>query len=397
MKMHGLAMAALPLLAIAGMSGPQKGSGSAQDATGPDAHSPKGKLTRVMDGDKDKDDRFDRDAWRKRLATADLEDRVRAFDELAALAGRSDDARKALEEWSKDGKDAQLAWTSRLLLREIDKNPWRSLRPGFRGRGGMGGMGGMDPSFDFDDFARRFDDLDSMFGDLRSQWGDMLRAMPAPSAGSSSSKSMSLQVGPDGVTCEVTENVGGKEEKHKYTASSVDELLQAHPELRDSLGGTGFQVYGLPRGSLQFFPRRGPSGRAPLVLRGDGQPLEVGGDDTAEPPTDKLGIQCRAVTKDRAGELGLDAGVGLSVEDVVPGTIASLLGLRNGDVVIEVNGVTIHGTDDVKKALHDRAANADVSVVVVGQGGQKRTLTWKPKPAGDTSDKAEAKSGSRNL
>lgn len=387
MKMTWVAATVLPLLAA--------GAISAQKS---DAHSSKGKLERVTDRDKDKDteDRFDQDAWRKRLSASDLEERVRAFDELAALAGRNDEARKALEAWSKDDKDSQLAWTSRLLLRELDKSPWRTLRPRL---GGFGGHGGMDPNFDFDDFARRFDDLDSMFGDLRSQWGDMLRSMPTPSTGgSSSSHSMSLRVGPDGVTCDVTEDVDGQPKvTHHYTAGSMDELLQAHPELRESLGGTRFQVFGFPGGGVNVIPRRGLSGTSPRLRLGDEMPLERRGDDSGGPPTDRLGIQCRGVSKDRASELGIDSGVGLSVEDVVPGTIASLLGLRRGDVVVEVNGVTIHGTDDVKKTLHDRGANAEVSVVVVGEGGQKRSLTWKPKPAAEKSEKGESKSGSRSL
>jgi len=380
MKMHWFAMTALPLLAAPGILGPQQS-----------APFPKGRLTRVADADQDKkEDRFDRESWRKRLAAADLDERARAFDELAGLAGRNADARKALEEWSKDG--SELAWTSRLLLREVDRSPWHAFGP--RGLSGMRGMG---QGFDFDDFARRFDDLDSMFGDLRSQWGDMLGSLPAPAAGSkSSSQSMSLQVGPDGVTCEVTENVDGKEHKHTYTAGSIDELLEAHPELREHLGGTGFQVFGLPRGGVQSFPR-GLTRVAPRMGSGDADPFGANGDANGEPPTDRLGIQCREVAKERATELGLDGGVGLSVESVLPGSIASLLGLRRGDVVIEVNGATVHGTEDVKKALHDRAANAEVSVVVVGGDGHKRTLSWRPRASGDKSEKAETKSGSRNL
>src|SRR5258707_11747466 len=373
MKMHGIALTALPLLAALGVPGPQKSGGTVQDPTTQGASPSKGRLTRVLDADDDKKDaRFDREAWKKRLGAADFDERVRAFDELVGIAGRNGEARKALEAWSKDGQDSELAWTSRLLLREVDRSPWHAFGPrGLLGRGGMGG------NFDFDDFAGRFDGLDSMFGDLRWQWGDMLGSLPKPTTGSkSSSQSMSLQVGPDGVTCEITENVDGKEQKHTYTAGSVDELLEAHPELRDPLGGTGIRVFGRPGGSVRILPRT-LNGLSPRISRGDTDPFGVDDGENGEPPTDRLGIQCRVVAKDRASELGLDAGVGLSVEEVMPGTIASLLGLRRGDVVVEVDGATIHGTEDVQKALHDRAANADVSVVVVGSDGHKRTLNWR--------------------
>jgi hypothetical protein len=344
---------------------------------------------RVRDADDDKQDRFDREAWKKRLAAADFDERVRAFDELARLAGRNSAARTAIEAWSKDNQDSELAWTSRLLLREVGRNPWHAFAP--RGLAGRGG------NLDFAEFSRRFDDLDSMFGGLRSQWEDMLGSLPAPAAGSqSSSNSMSLQVGPDGVSCEVTENVDGKEQKHKYTAGSVDELLEAHPELRGQLGGTGMRVFGLPGGNVRILPR-GRTGLSPRILTGDADPFEENNDANGEPPTDRLGIQCRPVEKDRASELGLADGVGLSVEGVVPGTIAGLLGLRRGDVVVEVAGATIRGADDVKKALHDRAENAEVSVVVVGGDGHKRTLSWRPKASDDKADKPESKTGSRKL
>ena len=92
--------------------------------------------------------------------------------------------------------------------------------------------------------------------------------------------------------------------------------------------------------------------------------------------------------------MGLESGVGLSVVEVQPGTIASLLGLRAGDVVIEVDGRTIRGTDDVKQALKDRAPDAAVSVLVAREDGERQTLTWKPKAS---SAKAGKKSGSRDL
>jgi hypothetical protein len=341
------------------------------------------------DGNRDGEERFDGDAWRKRLGTGDFEERERAFDQLARLARHDEDARKAIEEWSKSGQDPELAWTSRMLLRELDRNPWRALKPKVWSGMGMNGQGW---NFDFDDFARRFDDLDSMFGDLREQWGDMLQGLPAPSAGSkSSSRSLSLQVGPDGVTCNVTEIVDGKEEKRTYEAKSMDELLQAHPELRENLGGPHFQLFqGLPHGGLQFLPRT-PSGLSPHTWSFNDRDDSTAG---SEPPTDRLGIKCAEVGKDRATELGLESGVGLTVQEVLPGTIASLLGLRHGDIVVEVNGANIHGAEDVKSALSARASEADVSVVVVGADGHRRKLIWKPKPAAGN---VEKKTGSRKL
>lgn len=397
MKTRWWAMAALPLLAAPGITGQQNGGSATQD-NAPPARG--GRLSRVADGRvadgrKDEQDAFDREVWRKRLSASDLEERERACDELGALARHNGEARKTLQEWSKEDQDRELAWTSRMLLREVDRSPLRGLHG--RGSSGKDWLGS---AFDFDDFSRRFEDLDSMFGDLRSEWGDMLRALPAPSSGSNStSQSMSLQMGPDGVSCTVTENVDGKEEKRTYTAKSMDELLEAHPELRANLGGTQFHFFqGLPHGGWQGFTP-GPRALTPrLRAFGDAEDVAPKG----EPPLDRLGILCAEPGQDLAGELGLESGVGLVVQEVQPGTIASLLGIRSGDVVVEVDGNTIRGTEDVKKALKERASDADVSVVVVGDDAHRRTLTWKPKLVSLKTDakaekKAEKKAGSRDL
>jgi serine protease Do len=142
-----------------------------------------------------------------------------------------------------------------------------------------------------------------------------------------------------------------------------------------------------------------------MLPRADGMRgfrLDDGTDTDGNPRTDRLGISCSQVSKDRAEELGLESGVGLEVMDVAPGSIAGVLGLRQGDVVTEINGTTIRSADDVKKVLADRAKDGEVAVVVQGEDGDRRTLTWKPKAAdkksADASEKSSsAKRGSRDL
>ena len=373
MSMKWLAIALLP--AVAGAW-----SWNQEKTHSKESRGSKSGLVRVQqddaaDRDEDADDeRFDRDAWKKKLTTGDLEEREQAFDELARTARANGAAREALEAWSKSG-DSELAWTSRLLLRDVQRAPrafafggphsgqnfWRGSVP----HGGRGNGFGID----FDDFAQRFEDLDSMFGDLRAQWDDMLRSMPAPSGGASSSEtSISLQSGPDGVSCTITEKVDGKDETKTYEAKSMDELLEAHPELRDRLGGDdAVRVYGLgPRAwTMPSLPDR--FFRAPSRSKLHVEPFLTTPKGHGEPRTDVLGIDC------------MQADEGLAVEGVHENTIASLIGLREGDVVVEINGTQIRERGDVKRVLSERASDADVSVVVVGKGGARRTLTWKPK------------------
>src|SRR5689334_16199034 len=68
--------------------------------------------------DADEADRFDRDAWRAKLGAKDLDARERDLDALIELARTDDAARDALRDWASNEKDRELAWTSRLALRE---------------------------------------------------------------------------------------------------------------------------------------------------------------------------------------------------------------------------------------------------------------------------------------
>jgi len=143
-----------------------------------------------------------------------------------------------------------------------------------------------------------------------------------------------------------------------------------------------------------------PRGGLGAIPRTDGLRsfhMDDGMDAEGNPRTDRLGIACSQLSTERAYELGLDAGAGLEIMDVVPGSIASILGLRSGDVVTEINGTAIRSADDVKKVLADRSKDGEVAVAVVGEGGDRRTMTWKPK-ASDAAEKPSGKKrGSRDL
>jgi hypothetical protein len=349
----------------------------------------KNRLTRVAPDsrDDDEDGPFDREAWKKKLTQADLAARQDEFERLAGIARGNDAARAALEDWSHDTQNQDLAWTSRLLLREIQRAP----RAGRRKLDFEADAFGRD--FDTDRFQRWFEDLDSNFNDLRRDFDDMLRSPPAGSKaqggvqGHESAQSFTLQVGPDGVTCEVLENVDGKQEKRKYEAQSLDELLEAHPELRDRIRVGQVQGFGLGQGL-----GAGPQFRTwtwPGVGSGSGRLLRVPPQSESRPEgdagtdsalrTDRLGVHCTPTPEDKAQELSIDAGQGLLVTDVVDGSLAELLAIRTGDVIVEVAGRKVKSSEDVHAALAARAPDSALSVVVVDAKGSRRTLTWTPK------------------
>ena len=342
-----------------------------------DAH---GRLTHVepRSADDNADDAhdFDREGWRKRMLQNDLDARQRDFEELARRARRDKDVRKIVEGWSRDSSNADLAWTSRLLLREIDSG---AARLGPHAFGGMPDWN--DLQSQFDELQRQFGGMDSTFGNLQEEL-DRLRRAPqlaprsnsgAPNGSSkSSSQSFTLQVGPDGVTCRIHENVDGKEQTKEYKAESLDALLDAHPELRDRIQA-GHSRFGW---SGPLFS----DGSSGAPSDDDGGLRRLARPSSGAPPTDIFGVEFSKLSPEKLKELNLEPERGLRVERIVPGTIAQILGVKRGDLLIEMNGIPLYAGEDVSRALHERAPDADLTVTLIDGKGQRRTLTWKPSP-----------------
>ena len=300
--------------------------------------------------------------WKKRLTQADLDLREQAFDLALDTARRDESLRSALEAWAKDTSAPELAWTARLVLRE-----WKERQDPFAALGGHralpvdplgpGWGAGAGPGVDFDTLRRR------MFEELGLAPGTQAQgAAPAQPSIQAQSESMSLEVGPDGVKCKLTKTVDGKEVTEEYEAKSMDELLEAHPELRERVGGKG----------LNF--RFGTGlGTAPA-------PADPFGWLTPAPTvrTDILGVAVTSVSDEESSELGLEAGLGLRVERVEPGTIAQQLGLQRGHVLIELNGRPLRTRDDITEMLKARDKQGSLELLLIDRWGQRRTRTWKP-------------------
>lgn len=303
--------------------------------------------------------------WKKRLADSDLERRESAFDEVVERARGDRELRKSLEQAAKATDAPELAWTARMALREL-----RRAGPGLPSRDAFD-----DLRQRFDALERNFGGMDSMFEDLRSQLGT-LPALPPYSRGTTQQfHGYSLQIGPDGVTLESTENADGNGEKKVYKAKDMQELLQNYPELREKIGGSEhFSLQGGPGG--WFFLRDGLPDNVWLRAARPSQ----------QPPTDVLGIYSQKLTPEQAKELELEPEQGLRIESVKPGTIAQILGLRRGDTVIELDGQPIYSAEDVRRILKERKSDEDLTVTLLGEGSKSpRTLRWSPiEPAPET-------------
>lgn len=342
---------------------------------------------------------FDRAAWRKRLTDGDLDQRLQAFDELTHRARRDQAAHAAIESWAHEAGNAELSWTCRLLLRETDSHPPRPDGP-WGGQWGGPAFGGAldwkDLQSRFDELQQQFGGMDSMFGDLQAELDRMRHDSPpnpglAPFgawggiSGSSSAQSFTLQVGPDGVTCRVHENVDGKDETKEYKADNLEDLLDAHPELRGRIhGGQDGFGWGGPL-SADGSSGRGGSGRLGPVPGAAGQrdPLDrLARTFSGTPRTDIFGVEFSKLAPEKVKELNLEPERGLSVQRTVPGTIAQILGVKRGDLLIEMNGTPLFSGDDVSRVLRERAPQAELVVTLIDGKGQRRSLTWKPSTDG---------------
>lgn len=278
----------------------------------------------------DRDD-FDGDEWKRRLTDADLDARMGAFDELRTLLPRQERARRTLEEWSQ-GSD-ELAWTSRLLLRQAPRraiDPFERMRAELDALHGPLGGGLFGPGLD----------LDSLMGSRSLQ--DLMQGM----GGGSQSSSVQISETPDGIRVEVTETKDGDESVEVYEASSREELLRQYPELEAQLGGGVSTLrLGMPFGGLRAF----------------------GGGAV---PKDRLGVYLS--TTDGA------AGAPLMVQSVVPGTLADSLGVRSGDELIELDGRRLTSREDIAEALRARAAGDELRLTVIGSDGELRELVHQP-------------------
>jgi hypothetical protein len=373
MKLSWLSIAALPLVCVP-LSRAQEAQSNTQEKQ-PAQHEDariqprKNRLARVEPGTEEAErETFDRTAWRSKLVHADLEQRERDFERLLDLARRDRAVRDALETWSRETGEPDLAWTSRLALRELERAPRRLSAAPFGGSPEW-----LDLQSRFGDLQQQFGDVDSMFSELQAELDTLFRNGPgfAPGTpgtpgfqghGRSQSESFSLEVGPDGVVAKVTEDVDGEKKTREYKAGTLEELLEANPELRDRIqvGAHGPRAFG---GHGFFTPQR--QGR-------------LFGGDAGTLPTDKLGVEVTTPSAERVENLGIEMGLGLHVDRTVPGTIAEVLGIRRGDVLVEINGIAINGREDIAAALRERRPDQPVSVVLFDGKDQRRTLTWNP-------------------
>ena len=142
------------------------------------------------------------------------------------------------------------------------------------------------------------------------------------------------------------------EKTRQYSEENLEAILEANPDLGEEIGmdaGGGLETF-------RF--RLGGSGLSPQVWSPDREDRSLRGwlyrPDTQALRTDKLGVIVGSISPERAEALGLEAGTGLLVESTYPGTLAEILGVGAGDVLVELNGKVLVRADDISAVLQAR-------------------------------------------
>ena len=87
-----------------------------------------------------------------------------------------------------------------------------------------------------------------------------------------------------------------------------------------------------------------------------------------------LGVQSDDVTPSRVDELNLKVDHGAIVTSVEPGTAADDAGIRNGDVIVQVDGLDVHGRDELRRYVRRHRPGDRIQIVLYTEGGQRKAI-----------------------
>jgi len=92
-----------------------------------------------------------------------------------------------------------------------------------------------------------------------------------------------------------------------------------------------------------------------------------------------LGVTSQPLSADSSGQLGVDQGA--VVADVASGSGAAKAGIKQGDVIVEIDGVKVDSVDDVASTVRKHAPGDQIDVVIVRDGKQQTvTVTLGERP-----------------
>lgn len=319
--------------------------------------------------------------WQTRLSDPDIDARELAFEELISLARLDPGVVLALESWSLDPKQPELAWTARMALRALEqvshskKVGWVEAHQG-------------DASSSKATLAQVLRAIDvsaaiplpERVQPLRSE---QILSMYGPRAFRLPKRRQvyKLDFHPEGVVLTQFINVGGESRQQRYAAESAQALLEAHPHLREQVPGLS-NILAKPFAAGSQFEW----GRDRQLLRFDSSQANVaiatsrgaGSDSTQSSTIQRLGVKVTSVENDQLAAMLLGPGVGLLIERRVPGSPAEDLGLQRGDILFELGGVPLCSPEEISRLMAE-VGGQEIRVKILDRYRLERELTWTQK------------------
>jgi len=340
--------------------------------------------------------------WIDKLGSANFEERDDAIDKLRA---RGKSALDALDRAAESADDAEVRWNARRLARDLregrtDRSLSKSEKPKRRQEWSSGGG----QVFTIPDVNVDMAQVERQMEEVRERLKQMKLAMPKGGTFSWAQNDAAVRIDNDGhVKVTVREkDENGEEKEQSYEASSLDEFREKYPEVAKShlenlsmgFGATPHFSFGQGGGRTLVIPEL----RQLAELKGLDQLKALGGLDIDDPMEllqsadqrrealdrvigedngERLGINAAPVTNDLATVLGIEAGEGIVVESVTPGSLAESLGLRAHDVVLSIAGKKLGADATLREALASVKTGESVKVEVLRVEARHSTLEAK--------------------
>ena len=159
-------------------------------------------------------------------------------------------------------------------------------------------------------------------------------------------------------------------------AGPFDEFIQTDAAInRGNSGGPLFNDQGEVIGvnTAIFSPNGGSAGIGFAVPSDLVSKIVADLQDDGQIDRGWLGVQIKPVSEDVAEVLGLDAGQGTQVEEVIAGTPAEKAGLKAGDIVLSFDGTDIKEARDLTRAVASTAPDTSSTIEILRKG-ERMTL-----------------------
>jgi type II secretory pathway component GspD/PulD (secretin) len=145
---------------------------------------------------------------------------------------------------------------------------------------------------------------------------------------------------------------------------------QAHSIFESALQVKGFTAVTTPGGAVKVIPLR-DARSSNIETRTSGYPPPGDDVDDLTRNCTNLSSQARILPEYADGEM-----VGLQINAIRPGSLFEAIGIQNGDVITQLNGISIDDPENSAKILAEFSEAESFSVVLTRKDGSSDTLEF---------------------